>query len=666
VTSAQGHLPVGHLVANRFQVAAFLGAGEMGEVYDVRDTNTGYAYALKLFGGQVLKVPEAFALFEREARRASDLNVEAIAKAFEFGIEPSVNLPYVLGEFVLLPTLHQVVTTQGTLSIPGVEALLRSIAPPMDAAHAAGVVHRALKPRNLFVSHQDGASWQVRIGDFGIGSLRAVAPPAPGWTATPGWLSAEQADPSTRPAPTMDIYGLGLIAFFALTGRSPFRACQTEPPELTQLWSEMTAPLPPASVRAREMGATLSPTLDPWFARALAVSASQRFKTVSEMAQALWSLIGSSRHVSTMRPLAGAGAQGAVLPPPVLPPPVLPPPVLPPPVLPPPGGGRRQTLLWGEEVDPLASPGTDPSWSGVGIAGQVQREAVAAAPGTALPSASGGFVPSRPGTLPHFDASTDDADDEMPTRAVPGRDGFDPVDLVAAEAAQSRAQDVRVEHNPLPAAGQPATGSVVIAAALVPAGGTGRQSLFESRKNLMVPVAIGSALVFTSIVVIVVSLLVARSNNESSVLTVAPPSSSSVAQVQAPPSASSSSPVASNSAASSASVVDAGPPAVSKTTGLAKFSCKPDCDQVKCDGKAVEAGERGVTLEAGKHSCTATKKGYVNKTLNFELKAGEETTKTFTLVKLPYGGGGGGIPVGGGGAKTGGTKNCGTFANPCK
>jgi serine/threonine-protein kinase len=305
VTGQQGRLSVGHQVAGRYQVARLIGAGETGEVYDVRDVTTGYAYALKLLRPEVTQSPDAWPALCSDAQRASGLDSDAIAKAYEFQTEPMLNAPYVLGEYVTFPSLQTVVTEQGPMGLPEFESILRLLARALDMAHQSGLVHRALKPQNIFASPLDARTWQVRITDFGVGAARAYSPPPPGWTATPGWLSAEQADPSTAPTPAMDVYALGLVAFYVLTGRSPFLACRSDPPDLNMLWAEMTAPLPSASQRARELGVLLSPTLDSWFSRALAVSPAQRFGSVSEMSQSLFSLVGSSQHVPTMRPAAG-------------------------------------------------------------------------------------------------------------------------------------------------------------------------------------------------------------------------------------------------------------------------------------------------------------------------------------------------------------------------
>jgi eukaryotic-like serine/threonine-protein kinase len=306
VTGQQGRLNAGHQVAGRYQVARLIGAGDVGEVYDVRDVTTGYAYALKLLRPEIAQNPDAWTTLCSEAQKASGLEAESIAKAYEFQTEPSLNAPYVLGEYVTYPSLHTIVSEQGPMGLGEFDVVLRLLALALDTAHQAGLVHRAIKPQNVFANPVDAKTWQVRITDFGIGAARVFSPPPPGWTATPGWLSAEQADPSTAATPSMDVYALGLLAFYALTGKSPFLACRSDPPDLNMLWAEMTAPMPTASQRARELGGLLSPTLDGWFAKALAVSPSQRFRSVGEMSQELFSLVGASHHVPTMRPPAGA------------------------------------------------------------------------------------------------------------------------------------------------------------------------------------------------------------------------------------------------------------------------------------------------------------------------------------------------------------------------
>ncbi len=552
-----GHprLAVGHCVGGRFQVAAFLGAGELGEVYDVRDLSTQYAYALKLYSPELLQRPEVIAALRVEAEKAAATNTAGVAKAYEFDVEPAVNAPYMLGEYVTIPSLAARIANEGPLSIPTVESILRAVAATLDAAHAVGLVHRAIKPTNLFAAQDVEQTGNVRITDFGIAAARILAPPPPGWTATPGWLSADQADPSTPPSPTMDVYALGLVAFYALTGMSPFLSCRKAPPDLGMLWAEMTAPMPPASQRARELGVLLSPTLDPWFGRALSVSPSQRFKSVGEMSRALFALVGSSHHVATIRPTGVPGPSPQAQP-------------------------------------PLAT------------------------------------VPLQPQAFP------------------PQPQAFPPQPQAEAESVPATPQPSHSDFS----SDQPASAPT--------------DSLPPKKSSLLIPLVLGGALAGIAVLGVLVWFGYSRykaadlaSTAPTAVASSPPAETASVA-----PAASSAPPAAETaSAAPPPEVPDAGgatPPEVPKDA-VVKFECKPACDEVKCDNEAVSDPSGGTRLAAGRHTCVAKKEGYVALTQSFVVKAGNDTTKKFTLPKLPTGGGGGTFSAPP-------AKTCGTFLNPCK
>ncbi|HQP36795.1 MAG TPA: serine/threonine-protein kinase [Polyangiaceae bacterium] len=632
--AAQGRLPVGHVVAGRYQVAACLGTGEMGEVYDVRDTSTGYAYALKLYRPEVVQRPDAIPAFERDARKIAELGVDSIAKVYEFGVEQQTGCPYSLGELVLLPSLQRQIAATGPLPLTSIEVILRTLAPAFDRAHQAGFVHRGVKPTNLFASQTEGGNWEARVTEFGQASLRLIVPPPPGWTATPGWLSAEQADPSIPASPAMDVYTLGLVVFYALTGRSVFRAAVSQPPDLNLLWSEMTAPLPPASARARELGVSLTPSLDPWFARALSVSPAQRFRSVGEMSQALWALIGSSQHIVTMRPPPGVAAA-------------------PPASTQPsrsanasgPLGSMKQTLMYGMQAPP--PPGFPP------------------------PQA----VPEMPSLV----SLVAEDEDDMPTRAM-SREQFESTSGMQPEAGAAFSQR---QHPTMPP-GSPASmqaaqlgagpgqmlppGSVAPAMPSQPAGfGAAPDALPQrARSPYLLPlVAAGSILAVGGIVITIA--VVTRSSGAATAPTVSSPPS---ATASAAPSATAPASVA---AAPSASA----PPPPAPKDALVKITCDPECDELRCDGKAVEMTASGIRLDPGKHECKGSKKGYTTAKETFEVKAGDEVSKTLTLTKVAASG-----PAPARTTQPANTtppvktstpsktpapaKTCGSFLNPCK
>ncbi len=631
----QGRLPVGHVVAGRYQVAACLGTGEMGEVYDVRDTSTGYAYALKLYRPEVVQRPDAIPAFERDAGKIGELGVDSIAKVYEFGVEPQTGCPYSLGELVLLPSLQQQIAASGPLPLATIEVILRTLSPAFDRAHQAGFVHRGVKPTNLFASQTEGGNWETRITEFGQASLRLLVPPPPGWTATPGWLSAEQADPSIPASPAMDVYTLGLVVFYALTGRSVFRAAVTQPPDLNLLWSEMTAPLPPASARARELGVSLTASLDPWFARALSVSPAQRFRSVGEMSQALWALVGSSRHVVTMRPPPGVAAA---------------PPVSAQPSRPANAVAQlrpmKQTLMYGMQAPP--PPGFPP------------------------PQA----VPEMPSLV----SLVAEDEDDMPTRAM-SREQFESTTGVQPEPGGAFTQ----RQNPTMPPGSPASmqaaqlgagagqmlppGAVAPAMPSQPAAFSAVPDALPQRTRspyLLPLVAAGSILAVGAIVITIA--LATRSSGAATAPTVSPPPASATAS--ATPSATAPASVA---AAPSAST----PPPPAPKDALVKIACDPECDELRCDGKAVEMTASGIRLEPGTHECKGSKKGYTTAKETFEVKAGDEVSKTLTLTKVAASG-----PAPARTTQPANTappvktstpsktpapaKTCGSFLNPCK
>ena len=281
-----GRLTEGEIVEDRWEVQYLLGVGELAEVYDVADKKTGAGAVLKLFAPQYLDAPGAWSAYQRHAESVRALGLPALVNPYAFGVHLRSLSPFAVADRVPVPALDQLVATVGTLLPAQFARILRELAPLLESAHAAGIVHRNLKPSNLFCGIQDPKS--LRIGDFAVSALRRELSPYPGWGATPGWVAPEGIDPKAPDHPALDVYGVGLLAFFALTDRSPFLSLANFEPESFR--AELMAPLPRMSERAREIGAKLDPKFDEWFARALAVNPSERFRSVTTMTEVLLDL----------------------------------------------------------------------------------------------------------------------------------------------------------------------------------------------------------------------------------------------------------------------------------------------------------------------------------------------------------------------------------------
>ena len=238
--------------------------------------------------------------YQALARRASSLPFDAIAKVHEFGADQSLGAGFSVGERVLWPPLEQQVKQRGPLPTERVAALLELLAPALDAAHAAGIVHRGLSPTNVFCAKEGGGA---RIADFGASLLRRAVPSAPGWAGPPGFIGPDAVDHAAPSNPRMDVYSLGALVFFALTGQSPFKAMQARPIDFGVLWNELILPLPPASQRARELGASLPVELDSWFSQTLSPHPKARFGTIGDAARAF-----AERAATRIREITGPPA----------------------------------------------------------------------------------------------------------------------------------------------------------------------------------------------------------------------------------------------------------------------------------------------------------------------------------------------------------------------
>ena len=203
-----------------FEVVRELGRGGMGVVYEAIEEPLGRRVALKLLHPEFAARPEVAARFADEARNIAKLSHPGIVRIHRVGSwegQRYLALEYVEGE-----SLDAYLARQA-LPLPRVLAVLSSLAQALGHAHDAGVVHRNLKPGNVFL-RKDGS---VVLGDFGI--AKTLGPDAGALTrtgdiiGTPAYMSPEQAAglPIT---PASDVYALGVVAFELIAGRVPFTA----------------------------------------------------------------------------------------------------------------------------------------------------------------------------------------------------------------------------------------------------------------------------------------------------------------------------------------------------------------------------------------------------------------------------------------------------------
>ncbi len=627
-------LASGTSVGGRWKIAAFIGRGELGEVYAARDPLSGQAGALKRFAPELAGKSEAWAAFEETAKQVAALPFDAFAKRIDSGSDAA---PWVVTDRIVWPSLAEQVRAGGTLPVERMAAMLDALAPALDAAHKAGLVHRGLKPANVFVEPADKPA--VYITDFGAWRLRAALALPPGWTATPGWLGPDAADPAEASTPKMDVFALGLVVFHALTAHCRFPAAEQQPIYTDALWKQMCEPIGSASALAQEFGVTLDAALDGWFSRALSPRPAERFESVGAMAADFRKAIqAAGKDAPQAPPRPGPALQqklGPAKPPRPVPSsrtkPEPPPPttkkVAPKPESEPPPSSEQHEPVAMVSAQPLAYlrvPTRPPPADEEAAA----PEAIPISPPT----------PATPVSVPPSTVRVQDAAEAPPPTA--------PAPATAAPAPAVAAPAPAVAAPPAPATDAIPTDQE-LASYGVPA-----------KRNLVVPLGIaGGVVALGAIVLLVVHL--SGSSKPTPAASAAGPLARSAAAASPEPSSSAASVQSAAPAAASASAAPELP-----AQAVVRFECEPGCERIDCDGRQLAVDAGSATLDPGPHRCTATHRGYLPASDRFDVVAGQDITRHLELTKLqpvhhaaPHRA----APV-----HKKKKKACGTFLNPCK
>ena len=201
----------------RYQLSSRVAIGGMGEVWQATDLVIGRTVAIKILKDEYLGDPGFLERFRAEARHAALVNHEGIANVFDYGEEDGS--AYLVMELVPGEALSAILERERVLPTDKVLDIVAQTAMALQAAHAAGLVHRDIKPGNLLITPEG----RVKITDFGIARIADQVPlTATGQVmGTVQYLSPEQASGHAA-SPTTDIYSLGIVAYEALAGQRPF------------------------------------------------------------------------------------------------------------------------------------------------------------------------------------------------------------------------------------------------------------------------------------------------------------------------------------------------------------------------------------------------------------------------------------------------------------
>ncbi len=274
----------GQLIGGRYRLIGRIGKGGMGIVYEAEHVGLDKRVAVKFLLDKFTDDREVVERFHREARTASRIGHANIIDVTDVGTTDD-GRPFLVMELLAGQDLARVISEGGPMPAARAVHITRQLLQGLDAAHAKGIVHRDMKPENVFLVHRGEDPDFVKVMDFGISKLIAANESKVRLTATgavigtPIYMAPEQVMAQTELDQRVDLYAVGVMLFELLAGRPPFIAnsylglvtqhLQAQPPSLASLRPD----LPPALVAAVH--------------HALEKDPAQRFQTALEFARAL-------------------------------------------------------------------------------------------------------------------------------------------------------------------------------------------------------------------------------------------------------------------------------------------------------------------------------------------------------------------------------------------
>src|SRR6187399_1852904 len=277
---------VGKNLNGTYIVEGILGEGGMGRVYRARHTRIpSKEFAIKVLRPEFAKNPEVVTRFRREAEAAACIGHANVVGVYDVDTTPDGH-SYLVCEYLKGRDLADEIARVGSLDIAAAVHVVVQVCKALEAAHTRGVVHRDLKPHNVFLLADETGELPprpaVRVLDFGLS--RFVDAPGTQLTqtgvimGTPAYMAPEQAD-GTGVDPRTDVYGLGAVLFTALCGRPPFEADTLQAVVLAVLTQE--APL----IRTRN--SVVPENLELVIQRAMSRKREERYQTMTDLRHAL-------------------------------------------------------------------------------------------------------------------------------------------------------------------------------------------------------------------------------------------------------------------------------------------------------------------------------------------------------------------------------------------
>jgi serine/threonine-protein kinase len=317
----------GEVLGGKYRVSRVVGEGGMGLVVEAVHVQLDERVALKFLRPEMLQMPDVVARFDREARAAVKLKSDHVARVMDVG-KTQAGIPYMVMEYLEGKDLGETLAEQGPLPVSQAVEYIIQACEGIGEAHARGIVHRDVKPENLFLVKRDDGWRSVKVLDFGISKAVLVGPSSVDMSSkdtssimgSPHYMSPEQLRSTKTVDHRADVWSLGVVLFELLAGTMPF----DETLEFTELVANI---LEVPHRRLRDLRGDAPIMLEAVVDRALEKDRAKRYQSTADLAVALLPFApkrarATAERVTSISKAAGLTDPGFQVPPSDLPPPM--------------------------------------------------------------------------------------------------------------------------------------------------------------------------------------------------------------------------------------------------------------------------------------------------------------------------------------------------------
>jgi serine/threonine protein kinase len=273
----------GMRITDSIELQQMIGEGGMGQIWAGEHLLLGRPVAIKRLSSQLVDNVEARQRFEAEARTCARMECAHVARVFDYALLPD-GTPFIVMELLEGIELHAYIQDCHILSLSDTTSLVTQMCAALTAIHRLGIVHRDVKPENIFLAKREGGGFLAKLLDFGIakgaGAVECdeLAKVGIAILGTPAYMSPEQLTNAGEVDLRADLWSLAVVVYSCLTGTMPFSG--------GSLATLATAVHQARYVAPTQLRPSLPAAIDGWFQKALSPDRQDRFSTATEMAEA--------------------------------------------------------------------------------------------------------------------------------------------------------------------------------------------------------------------------------------------------------------------------------------------------------------------------------------------------------------------------------------------